>query len=113
MGDEIETTRSVMGDEIETTRSATPISFGSRTRTTVPISFGSRTRTTVPISFGSRTRSVLGGSVLGGDNLDGDASAGVRSQYQWRTAAARSRKREIGTNGGKRQLDRVGVGLPK
>ena len=37
----------------------------------------------------------------------------VRSWYQWRTAAARSRKREIGINGGQRQLDRVGVGLPK
>ena len=30
-----------------------------------------RTRTTAPMSFRSRTRSVLGGSVLGGDDLDG------------------------------------------
>ena len=32
------------------------------------MSFGSRTRKTAPISFGLRTRSVLGGSVLGGDD---------------------------------------------
>ena len=30
-----------------------------------------RTRTAALMSFGSRTRSILGGSVLGGDNLDG------------------------------------------
>ena len=30
-----------------------------------------RTRTAALMSFGSRTRSMLGGSVLGGDNLDG------------------------------------------
>ena len=32
-----------------------------------------RMRTTAPMSFGSRMRSVLGGSVLGGDDLDGGA----------------------------------------
>ena len=32
-------------------------------------------RTAAPMSFGSRTRLVLGGSVLGGDDL---GSAGVR-----------------------------------
>ena len=63
------------------------------------MSFGSRTRTTAPISFGSRTRSVLDGSVLGGDDLDGDASAGVRSQW-WcdlgRTiSAARTQRRDL------------------
>jgi len=62
MGNEIETTRSVMGDKIETMRSAALMSFGSRTRT----------RTTVLISFGLRMRLVLGG-----DDLDGDTSAGV------------------------------------
>ena len=30
-----------------------------------------RTRTAALMSFGSRTRSILVGSVLGGDNLDG------------------------------------------
>ena len=74
-------TRSVMGDKIEMTRSVVPMSYGSktRTRTTTPMSFGSRTK--APMSFGSRTRSVLGGSVLGGDDLDGGAGAGVRSRW--------------------------------
>ena len=35
-------------------------------------------RTAVPMSFGSRTRSVLGGSVLGGDDL---GSPGVRRSH--------------------------------
>ena len=39
----------------------------SRTRTMAR----TRTRTAAPMSFGSRTRSVLGGSILGGDDLDG------------------------------------------
>ena len=76
-----------MGDENETRRSAVPMSFGSRTRTTASMSFGSRTRTrtrmTVSMSFESRTRSVLGGSVLGGDDLDGGTGAGVRFSW-WR-----------------------------
>ena len=66
MGNKIETTRSVMGDEIEMTRSVALMSFGSRTRT----------RMTTPISFVSRTRLVLGG-----EDLDGDTSAGVRSRW--------------------------------
>ena len=79
-GCEIETTRLVMGDEIETTRSAASMSYGSRTRmrTTALMSFG--LRTTAPMSFGSRMRSVLAGSVLGGDDLDGGAGVGVRSR---------------------------------
>ena len=60
-----------MGDEIETTRSASLMSFGSRTKT----------RTTSSMSFGLRTRSVLGGSVLGGDDLDGGVGVGVRSRW--------------------------------
>ena len=51
-------------------------------------------------------------SVRGGRKIERKIRK-VRSRYQWRTAAARSRKREIGTDGGGRQLDRVGVGLPK
>ena len=51
------------------------------TRSATPMSFGSKTRTTASISFGLRTRSVLDGSILGGDDLDGGASAGVRSQW--------------------------------
>ena len=99
MGNEIETTRSVMGDENEMRRLAAPMSFGSRTRTMASMSFGSRTRTrmTVSMSFESRTRSVLGGSVLGGDDLDGGASAGVRSRWWcdlgWMILATRSRRR--------------------
>ena len=62
-----------------------------------------RTRTAALMSFRSRTRSILGGSVLGGDNPDGDGnelpamtmgaislvlgcdlgSAGVRSRQCW------------------------------
>ena len=57
MGDEIETMRLVMGDEIETMRSA------------------------APMSFGSRTRSVLGGSILSGDDLDGGIGAKMRSRW--------------------------------
>lgn len=43
------------------------------------MSFG--LRTTPPMSFGSRMRSVLGGSILADDNLDGNAGAGVRSWW--------------------------------
>ena len=39
------------------------------------------TRSAAPMSFGSRMRSVLAGSVLGGDDLDGGAGAGVRSRW--------------------------------
>ena len=56
-----------MGNEIKMMRSATPMNFGSRTRT----------RMTALMSFGSRTRTVLGGSVLDGDDLDGEVDAGV------------------------------------
>ena len=65
-----------MGDKIEMTRSVVPMSYGSKTRTrmTTLMSFGSRMK--VPMSFGSRMRSVLGG-----DDLDGGASAGVRSWW--------------------------------
>ena len=68
-------------------------------RSATPMSFGSRTRMTAPISFGSRTRSILGGSVLGVDDLDGDASAGVQSQW-WcdlggTILAARTQRRDL------------------
>ena len=43
------------------------------------------------MSFGLKTRLVLGGSVLGGDDLDGGASAGVRSKGQWQCASSGGR----------------------
>ena len=59
-----------MGDEIKTTRPATPMSYRSRMRT----------RMMVSMSFGSRMRSVLGGSILSGNDLDGGAGAKMRSR---------------------------------
>ena len=67
MGDEIETMRSVMGNEIKT----------MRLRQRDQDDEIETTRSAAPMSIRSRTRSVLGGSVLGGDDLD----AGVRSRW--------------------------------
>ena len=72
----------------------------------MPMSFRSRTRTTAPINFGSRTRSVLGGSILGVDDLDGNTSAGVQSQW-WcdlggTISTARTQRRDL--------VDASGVG---
>ena len=38
-------------------------------------------RSAAPMSFGSRTRSVLGGSILSGNDLDGGAGAKMRSWW--------------------------------
>ena len=50
-------------------------------RLAAPMSFGSRTRTRTRLVTLAPMRSILGESVLGGDDLDGDANAGVQSRW--------------------------------
>ena len=56
------------------------------------MSFGSRTRTRSVTS--APMRSVLGGSILGGDDLDGGADVGVRSRWWCDLGGGASASRE-------------------